>query len=335
MKILVTGSLGFIGFHLTKKLIEEGHQIVGIDNINHYYDPNLKLAKLPLLGISESAPCDYQHLNGYSNFKFIKLDIKDRKYLEQLFIEEQFDCVCHLAAQAGVQFSIKNPHTYIENNVSGFINILDACRQTKVKHFIFASSSSVYGSREKVPFNEEDNVDHPISIYAASKKSNELMAYTYNHLYHLKTTGLRFFTVYGPWGRPDMAPFIFTKNISENKEISVFNNGNMERDFTCIDDIIDGINLIINGNNHTNYKIYNIGNSSPVNLNEFINTLEDTLEKKAKIQYRPMREGDVIKTYADTTAIARDFGYQPKTSVKDGIKKFVDWYKEYYNLKIG
>ena len=254
MKILVTGTLGFIGFHLSQKLIEEGHEVLGIDNINDYYDPSLKLAKLPLFGIHEASPKVYQRLKGKNNFSFIRLNITDRAYLEHLFRDEQFHCVCHLAAQAGVQYSIKNPHTYIENNISGFINILDACRQNKVAHFIYASSSSVYGNRNNVPFRETDNVDHPVSIYAASKKANELMAHTYSHLYDLKTTGLRFFTVYGPWGRPDMAPFIFTKNIIEGKPINVFNNGILERDFTYVDDIIEGILLIVHSKNKYKYK---------------------------------------------------------------------------------
>ena len=334
MKILVTGALGFIGFHLTKSLLKEGHHVVGIDNINNFYAPSLKLNKLPLLGIKETQPSTYQQLTGKNHFKFIKTDVKDRTYLEQLFRDERFDGVCHLAAQAGVQFSIQNPHTYIENNISGFINILDACRQNTVKHLIYASSSSVYGNRKDVPFKETDQVDSPISLYAASKKSNELMAYSYSHLYDLKTTGLRFFTVYGPWGRPDMAPFLFTKNIQEGKAINVFNKGNLERDFTYVDDIVEGMMLIIKSKNKYNYKIYNIGNSSPVNLNDFIKTLETTLDKKAKIQYRPMRDGDVIKTYADTRAISNDFGYKPKTSIKQGIEKFVEWYKEYYEVKI-
>lgn len=336
MKILVTGTLGFIGFHLTKELINNGNEVIGIDNINNYYDINLKYNKLPLLGIKEKITKNNIAYSSkkFTNFKFIKLDIFDKEILEDLFQNEQFDVVCNLAAQAGVQYSIENPHTYIENNVTGFINILDACRKTNVKHFIYASSSSVYGNREDVPFKETDNVDNPISIYAASKKANELMAHTYSHLYNLKTTGLRFFTVYGPWGRPDMAPFIFTKNIIENNPINVFNEGNMERDFTYIDDIIKGVMLIINGENSYSYKIYNIGNSSPVKLNNFINTIEKKIGIKAQISYRPMREGDVLKTYADTSSLTNDYGYTPTISIEEGIGKFVDWYKEYYKNKI-
>lgn len=331
-KILVTGTLGFIGYHLTKKLINDGYQVVGIDNINNYYDTTLKYGKLPFLGITNKQIDDNKEYlsNTYHNYKFIKLDICDRENLEALFQNEKFDIVCNMAAQAGVQYSIENPHTYIKNNVSGFINILDACHQIKVKHFIYASSSSVYGNRDKSPFTEADIVDCPLSIYAASKKANELMAHSYSHLHQLKTTGLRFFTVYGPWGRPDMAPFIFTKNIIENKSIKVFNEGNMERDFTYIDDIIGGIMLIVKGENNYTYKIYNIGNANPVNLNEFIKAIEKSVGRKAQIIYRPMRDGDVIKTHADVSLLIKDYNYKPATSIEVGIAKFVDWYKEYY-----
>lgn len=333
MKILVTGTLGFIGYHLTKRLISEGYEVVGIDNINNYYDVNLKYNKLPILGIEENQIKNNKCYSSkkYQNFRFIKLDIFDREKVEGLFKDENFDIVCNLAAQAGVQYSIENPHTYIENNVTGFINILDACRKTNVKHFIYASSSSVYGNREEVPFKETDNVDHPISLYAASKKANELMAHAYSHLYDLKTTGLRFFTVYGPWGRPDMAPFIFIKNIIEKNTITVFNDGNMDRDFTYVDDIIEGITLLIKGEKKYNYKIYNIGNSSPVNLSDFVKTIEKAVGEKAQIKYRPMRDGDVIKTYADTSSLTNDFGYKPNTSIEEGIGKFVEWYRDYYN----
>ena len=333
-KILVTGAIGFIGYHLTKKLIHEGYEVVGIDNINDYYNTKLKYDKLPILGIDEKEiKLNKEYLSKkYANFKFAKIDIRDREKIEVLFAKENFDIVCNLAAQAGVKYSIENPHTYVENNVTGFINILDACRQTNVKHFIFASSSSVYGNSENVPFKETDNVDHPISIYAASKKSNELMAHTYSHLYNLKTTGLRFFTVYGPWGRPDMAPFIFTKNIIEGNAIRVFNDGNMERDFTYVDDIINGIIPIIEKEKNFCYKIYNIGNSSPVNLNDFIKTIEDTVGITANISYQPMRDGDVIKTYADTTSLFNEYGYKPTTPIKKGITSFIDWYKNYFSI---
>ena len=331
-KVLVTGAIGFIGYHLTERLLKEGYAVVGIDNINSYYDVRLKYAKLPILGIEEDSiwpNVAYQSTKN-KHFKFVKLDITDRYNLEKLFETEKFDIVCNLAAQAGVQYSIQDPHTYIENNISGFINIIDACRQHKIEHFVYASSSSVYGNREDVPFIETDNVDHPISLYAASKKSNELIAHSYSHLFKLKTTGLRFFTVYGPWGRPDMAPYIFVKRISEGKPITVFNNGDMERDFTYVDDIVDGVFKVIQGNNTTDkYKIYNIGNSNPVNLNDFIHNIEDIVERIAIIEYKPMRAGDVIQTYSDIFNLQNDYGYNPKTSVKVGIRKFYDWYTSY------
>ncbi len=333
-KILVTGAVGFIGYHLTKKLISEGYDVVGVDNINNYYDPNLKYRKLPILGIDKTQIENNKVYasNKHPNFKFVKLNICDRSRLEDLFQYENFNIVCHLAAQAGVHYSNQNPHIYIENNVSGFINILDACHKSKIKHFIYASSSSVYGNRDDIPFKETDNVNKPISIYAASKVSNELMAYTFSHLHNLKTTGLRFFTVYGPWGRPDMAPFIFTKNIIEKKPIKVFNKGNMERDFTYIDDIIGGIMLIVKGDNKSAYKIYNIGNANPVNLNVFIKTIEKSIGRKAQITYQPIRDGDVIKTYADVSLLANDYNYKPSTPIYIGIEKFVRWYKEYYKI---
>lgn len=335
-KILVTGAIGFIGYHLTKKLISEDYEVIGVDNINEYYDTSLKYGKLPLLGIdNELIEANKKYTSKkYANFKFFKIDIRNRSIIEKLFSDEKFDVVCNLAAQAGVKYSIENPHTYIENNITGFINILDACRQNDIKHFIFASSSSVYGNQEKVPFAENDNVDFPISIYAASKKANELMAHTYSHLYHLKTTGLRFFTVYGPWGRPDMAPFIFTKNIIEGNTINVFNDGNLERDFTYIDDIVNGIYLVIKGSKNYKYKIYNIGNSSPVNLNDFVKTIEKAVGKKAIVSYRPLRDGDVIKTYADTSSLENDYNYKPSTKIETGITKFIEWYKKYYQLPI-
>lgn len=333
-RVLVTGAIGFIGYHLTERLLKEGYSVVGIDNINSYYDVRLKYAKLPILGIEEDSiwpNVPYQSTK-YNDFKFVKLDITDRYNLEKLFETEKFDIVCNLAAQAGVQYSIQDPHTYIENNIAGFINIIDACRQNKIKHFVYASSSSVYGNREDVPFKETDNVDNPISLYAASKKANELIAHSYSHLFQLKTTGLRFFTVYGPWGRPDMAPYIFVKRISEGKPITVFNNGNMERDFTYVDDIVEGVYKVIQGNSTTdNYRIYNIGNSIPVNLNEFIKTIERTISKKAIIKYMPMREGDVKKTFSDIALLQEDYGYTSKTNVNMGIKSFYQWYKEFEN----
>ena len=331
-KVLVTGAIGFIGYHLTERLLKEGYYVVGIDNINSYYDVRLKYAKLPILGIEEDSiwPNVPYQSNKHKHFKFVKLDIKDRYNLEKLFETEKFDIVCNLAAQAGVQYSIKDPHTYIENNITGFINITDSCRQNKIEHFIYASSSSVYGNREDVPFKETDNVDQPISLYAASKKSNELIAHSYSHLFNLNTTGLRFFTVYGPWGRPDMAPFIFVKRILEGKPITVFNNGDMERDFTYVDDIIEGIYKVIKGNGiDDNYKIYNIGNSNPVNLKNFIQTIEKIVDKKALIEYKTMRSGDVVRTYSDISSIQKDYKYKPKTDIYTGINLFSNWYKKF------
>ena len=332
-KVLVTGAIGFIGYHLTERLLKEGYAVVGIDNINSYYDVRLKYAKLPILGINEDSiwpNVPYQSTK-HKHFKFVKLDIKDRYNLEKLFETEKFDIVCNLAAQAGVQYSIQDPHTYVENNITGFINIIDACRQHKIEHFVYASSSSVYGNREDVPFKESDNVDHPISLYAASKKANELIAHSYSHLFNLKTTGLRFFTVYGPWGRPDMAPFIFVKRISEGKPITVFNNGDMERDFTYVDDIVEGVYKVIQENSTPeNYKIYNLGNSKPVNLNDFINTIENVVGEKAIIYYKPMREGDVVRTYSDISKLQKDYGYIPKSDIKEGIRRFIEWYEKYY-----
>jgi UDP-glucuronate 4-epimerase len=332
-KILVTGAIGFIGYHLTERLLKEGYAVVGIDNINSYYDVRLKYAKLPIFGIQEDTiwPNVPYQSNKHKHFKFVKLDIKDRYNLEKLFETENFDIVCNLAAQAGVQYSIQDPHTYVENNITGFINIIDACRQHKIEHFVYASSSSVYGNRDDVPFKETDNVDHPISLYAASKKANELIAHSYSHLFNFKTTGLRFFTVYGPWGRPDMAPFIFVKNISEGKPITVFNNGIMERDFTYIDDIVEGVFKVIQGGvTNYNYKIYNIGNSNPINLNDFIRTIEKFVEKKAIIEYKTMRIGDVVRTYSDITHLQNDYSYFPTFSINKGLTLFIDWYRIYH-----
>jgi UDP-glucuronate 4-epimerase len=330
MKILVTGALGFIGFNLTKKLLKEGHFVVGIDNINSYYDVRFKYGKLPELGISEDSiwPNIHYKSQTFERFVFSKVDITDRYYTEDLMKAYHFDVVCNLAAQAGVQYSIMNPHTYIENNVTGFINLIDACRQFEVKHFVYASSSSVYGNRPDVPFNEHDNVDLPISLYAASKKSNELIAHTYSHLYKLTTTGLRFFTVYGPWGRPDMAPYIFVDNISKGQKINVFNQGKMERDFTYINDIVEGLCLVINKKDRQqDYRIYNIGRSKPVKLMDFIETIERILGKKADINYLPHRKGDVKVTYANVEAMQKDYGYRPVVEIDEGITHFIDWYK--------
>lgn len=333
-KILVTGALGFIGYHLTKRLLSEGYSVIGIDNINGYYDIQQKTDKLPLLGIEDKSPWPNQiyKSNIFDNFLFSKIDITDRFQIEELFRKEKFTAIVNLAAQAGVQYSIQNPHTYIENNITGFINLIDASKTHNVQHFIYASSSSVYGNRDNVPFKETDNVDFPISLYAASKKANELIAHTYSHLHQLKTTGLRFFTVYGPWGRPDMAPFIFTKNILEGKKITVFNDGNLQRDFTYIDDIVDGIYKVIRKNpkNESIYNIYNIGNSKPVNLMEFVKTIENKLKKKAIINYKPLRKGDVFKTYASTSKLRKDYDYSPQTDINQGISSFVDWFLDYF-----
>ncbi len=350
MKLLVTGSAGFIGFHITKKLIEAGYDIVGLDNINDYYDVNLKYARLQNTGINKN-DIEYNKFvksTRFSNYKFIKLNLEDDINIDKLFKKEKFDKVCHLAAQAGVRYSIENPAVYIDCNIVGFLNILEGCRHNNIKHLVYASSSSVYGLNEKMPFSVRDNVDHPVSLYAASKKCNELMAHTYSHLYGIPTTGLRFFTVYGPWGRPDMALFKFTKSILENKPIDVYNNGKMERDFTYIDDIVEGIARIISsapkGNkkwkglrpdpssSRAAYRVYNIGNSSPVKLLDFINAIEKVLNKKAQKNMLPIQPGDVPKTWADVSALSKDFNYKPETSIVTGVKNFVNWYCEYYKI---
>ncbi len=336
MKILVTGSAGFIGFHLVNKLIEQGHEVTGIDNINNYYPPELKFARLGESGISQEAVNWNQKVTGSKNknYTFIRMNLEDKDELFQLFKTERFDSVCNLAAQAGVRYSIENPHAYISSNIVGFINILEACRHNKIKHLVYASSSSVYGNSKKMPLSTSDSVDNPISLYAASKKSNELMAYTYSHLFGLPTTGLRFFTVYGPWGRPDMAYFLFTKAIVEGKKINVFNQGDLYRDFTFIDDIIEGIVNIINGipNHQPPYKVYNIGNSSPVKLLDFIETIEKALGKDAIKEFKEMQPGDVYKTFADVSELEKDFSYHPDTPIETGIGKFIEWYKKFYKI---
>jgi UDP-glucuronate 4-epimerase len=348
MKILITGTAGFIGYHLAKKLLERGDTVVGIDNINDYYDINLKYARLAETGISREAKNWYTKVQSttYPNYSFVRMNLEDREQLNQLFEQEKFDKVCNLAAQAGVRYSIENPHAYINSNIVGFINILEACRHHNVKHLAYASSSSVYGNNTKMPLSTADNVDHPISLYAATKKSNELMAHTYSHLYGLPTTGLRFFTVYGPWGRPDMALFLFTKAILEDKPIKVFNNGNMVRDFTYIDDIVEGVIHVIDNppkisdkkeidvsiSNTAPYKVYNIGNSSPVQLMEYIGAIEQFLGKTAQKDFLPMQPGDVPKTEADVTDLVEELGYKPDTPVQKGIERFVAWYKTYFAL---
>ncbi len=325
--VLVTGALGFIGFHLTKRLISEGFRVVGLDNINDYYDIKQKTCKLPLLGIQQQTIEPDVAYSGSNGFSFYKTDIRNAEALNNVFQNESIDIVIHLAAQAGVQFSIQNPVSCIENNITGFTNILEVCKVFKLKQLIYASSSSVYGDRQNVPFRESDEVDHPISLYAASKKSNELMAHTYSHLFGLKTTGLRFFTVYGPWGRPDMAPYIFLSKMSVGEKITVFNQGNLERDFTYVEDIVEGIVLTMN--QEKIYEVYNIGNSNPVNLMDFIRVLENVLNTKANIDFRPMRMGDVYRTYSDVSKLNEHFGYQAKTSIEEGIKQMAAWYRDY------
>lgn len=335
MKLLVTGAAGFIGSTLSIKLLERGDEVVGIDNLNDYYDVNLKLARL-------------DRLKNYDRFKFIKLDIADRSRIEELFAGEKFQRVIHLAAQAGVRYSLTNPHAYIDSNIVGFLNILEGCRHNAVEHLAYASSSSVYGANIHMPFSIHDNVDHPVSLYAASKKANELMAHTYSHLYNLPTTGLRFFTVYGPWGRPDMSLFMFTRNILEGKPIDVFNYGNHLRDFTYIDDVVEGVIRVIDkpaksnsnwngenpdpGSSLAPYRIYNIGNNNPVHLLTFIETLEKYLGKEAIKNMLPLQPGDVPATFADVSDLVRELEYKPSTLLENGIKNFVEWYKDFYRI---
>lgn len=334
-KILVTGAAGFVGFFVAQKLLDRGDEVIGLDNINDYYDVNLKYGRLA-------------QLEGRPKFTFYKLDLADRAGMENLFAEHQFERVAHLAAQAGVRYSLKNPHAYVNSNLVGFIHILEGCRQQNLKHLVFASSSSVYGANTKMPFSAHDNVDHPLSLYAATKKANELMAHTYSHLYNLPTTGLRFFTVYGPWGRPDMALFAFTKAIISGKPIDVFNYGKMRRDFTYVDDIAEGVVRTLNKIPEPNpewsgdrpdpstskapYKIYNIGNNQPVELIRFIEVLEDCLGMKAEKNMLPMQPGDVLATYADVDDLAKDVDFKPSTPIEVGIDNFVKWYRSYYKV---
>jgi len=351
MKILVTGTAGFIGYHLAKRLLERGDEVVGIDNINDYYDPRVKYGRLQETGIEGDSSIEYAkpvQSSKYDNYRFVKLNLEDQAAIEELFEREKFDKVCNLAAQAGVRYSLTNPHAYVDSNIVGFVNLLEACRHNDIQHLAYASSSSVYGLNETMPFSTHDNVDHPISLYAASKKSNELMAHTYSHLYGLPTTGLRFFTVYGPWGRPDMALFLFTKAILEDRPIDVFNYGKMQRDFTYIDDIVEGVVRVIDhppkGNpdwsgrhpdpssSKAPYKIYNIGNNAPVELMAFIEAIEKALGKKAKKNLLPIQPGDVPATYADVSDLVEDLGYKPDTPIQEGIEAFVRWYREFYNV---
>ena len=335
MKILVTGAAGFIGFHTCLKLINQGHDVYGIDNINNYYDPKLKFDRLRELGFNKIEANIFKteiQSTKFDGLRFSRIDLVDGLSISNLFEVEKFEVVCNLAAQAGVRHSLDNPKAYIESNITGFLNILEGCKNYKVKHLVYASSSSVYGENKKVPFETTDNVDHPISLYAATKKSNELMAHTYGHLYGFKTTGLRFFSVYGPWGRPDMAYYLFTEAISKNKPIKVFNNGKMERDFTYIDDIVNGVTKIIEANllDREHYKIYNIGNNKTESLIDFITNIEKALNRKAIKQMLPMQAGDVTKTFANITPLIKDYSYTPKTTINEGIKKFINWYNNYY-----
>ena len=338
MKLLLTGTAGFIGYSLTKKLSESNPdvQIVGLDNNKDYYELSLKYGRLADLGFDKSDIVYGKKIVSSlsKNSSFIQLKLEDKAGIDRLFAEEKFDIVCNLAAQAGVRYSIENPYTYIESNIVGFINILEACRHNPVRHLVYASSSSVYGMNDKVPFSEEDKVDSPVSLYAASKKSNELMAHAYSNLYKIPTTGLRFFTVYGPWGRPDMAPFLFTKAIVNNEPIKIFNNGNMLRDFTYIDDIVDGVIKTLTHIPQTEipYKIYNIGNSKPIKLMDFISEIEQALNKEAQKVFMAMQPGDVYQTYADTSNLENDVNFKPDTPIKEGVKSFVDWYISFYGI---
>ena len=335
MKILVTGAAGFIGMHASERLLARGDEVVGVDNLNDYYDPTLKEARLARL-----APAP--------NFRFVKMDVADRDGMARLFAEEKFDRVIHLAAQAGVRYSLQNPHAYIDSNIVGFTNILEGCRHSKVAHLVYASSSSVYGGNTKMPFSEHDSVDHPVSLYAATKKANELMAHTYSHLYGLPTTGLRFFTVYGPWGRPDMALFLFTKAMLEGRPIDVFNHGRMKRDFTYIDDIVEGVIRTLDhvaepdpgfdadrpdpGRSKAPFRVFNIGNNNPVELMGFIEAIEGALGVSAQKNFLPLQDGDVPATYADTDELNAWTGFVPATSVNDGVARFVAWYRAYYKV---
>jgi UDP-glucuronate 4-epimerase len=333
--VLVTGAAGFIGFHLSRRLLKEGCLVTGIDSLNSYYDVRLKEARL-------------EKLTPFENFSFVKMDLSDREDMENVFQNNRFDMVVNLAAQAGVRHSIENPHVYVQSNLVGFINVLEGCRHNNVEHLVFASSSSVYGANTKMPFSVHHNVDHPVSLYAATKKANELMAHTYSHLYGLHCTGLRFFTVYGPWGRPDMALFLFTKSLLEKKPIQVFNHGRMQRDFTYIDDIVEGVVRIMRkppkpdptwsgdkpdpGISYSPYKIYNIGNNNPVTLMNFIETIEKVLGIKAQKEFLDLQPGDVPMTYADIDDLIKDVDFKPKTSIESGIERFVAWYKDYYDF---
>ena len=350
MKILVTGAAGFIGFYVCKGLLNRGDIVVGLDNINTYYDVSLKYGRLSALGIQQEYVDWYKFVqsNVYEQFRFIRMNLEDKQAMRMLFANEHFDKVVNLAAQAGVRYSIENPYAYVESNIDGFLNVLEGCRHYQVKHLVYASSSSVYGLDGKVPFSEKDSIAHPISLYAATKKSNELMAHTYSHLYGVPSTGLRFFTVYGPWGRPDMSPFLFADAMLHGRPIKVFNNGDMLRDFTYIDDIVEGVLRVIDhipaptpdwsaqapdpSSSAAPYKIYNIGNSHPVKLMDFIHAIEEAIARPAEKIYLPMQPGDVYQTNADTSALQSELGFKPDKPIKEGVRETIDWYRSFYQL---
>lgn len=334
MKVLITGAAGFIGFHTVEMYLQMGYEVIGLDNINSYYDVELKYSRLSKSGIDRDRIIDSVSTNStiWPKYKFIKIDIQNDVEIDKLFKQEKFELVIHLAAQAGVRYSIENPKTYIESNIVGFLNILEGCRNNDVKKLLYASSSSVYGMSENELLSITDSTDKPVSLYAASKKSNELMAYSYSHLYNLKTIGLRLFTVYGPWGRPDMAPFLFAHAIVNGKQLNVFNNGQMKRDFTFIDDIVNGIFEVSKIDTQSNYSIFNIGNSSSVKLLYFIECLEKELNKSANKVLVEMQKGDVLNTWADIKELVEIIGYKPKTTIENGVKLFIDWFKDYYKV---
>ena len=350
MKILVTGAAGFIGFYVCKGLLNRGDIVVGLDNINTYYDVSLKYGRLSALGIQQEYVDWYKFVqsNVYEQFRFIRMNLEDKQAMRMLFANEHFEKVVNLAAQAGVRYSIENPYAYVESNIDGFLNVLEGCRHYQVKHLVYASSSSVYGLNGKVPFSEKDSIAHPISLYAATKKSNELMAHTYSHLYGVPSTGLRFFTVYGPWGRPDMSPFLFADAMLHGRPIKVFNNGDMLRDFTYIDDIVEGVLRVIDhipaptpdwsaqapdpSSSAAPYKIYNIGNSHPVKLMDFIHAIEEAIARPAEKIYLPMQPGDVYQTNADTSALQSELGFKPDKPIKEGVRETIDWYRSFYQL---
>lgn len=348
MKLLVTGTAGFIGFHVCKCLLQRGDEVVGLDNLNAYYDVNLKYGRLATLGIEKKNIGWYKFAQSddWKSFRFIRMNLEDKQAMQMLFANEYFDVVVNLAAQAGVRYSIENPYAYVESNIDGFLNILEGCRHHNIKHLVYASSSSVYGLNGKVPFSENDSIAHPVSLYAATKKSNELMAHTYSHLYNIPSTGLRFFTVYGPWGRPDMSPFLFADAILNSRPIKVFNNGDMLRDFTYIDDIVEGVLRVIDhvpvpnkewsavspdpSTSIAPYKIYNIGNSHPVKLMDFIQAIEEAIGHSAEKIYLPMQPGDVYQTNADTSALQNELGFKPDKPIKEGVQETIDWYRSFY-----